>query len=298
MYDESEKPRALVCTEVSGGNRKVIRTVKMPSLIAWVASVPLNEGEGGGDLHYMSVCDYDLISRVALADVSGHGSEVDDVTQRLQNLMHKHINAWDQSDFMRGVNETFGQSGDHKYATAIVLSFHRVMGRLAFSNAGHLPPLWYHAAQRAWGWLEEGTEAKKVSGLPVGLIPGTEYSQTVVTLKPSDLLVLYTDGITEAGNEAGQELGREQLLEWVRQAPVGSPRALGGELLQRLELFRGKIRKDDETLLVVQREEESRLFMLGEVANSYTFGRLLRSKKREPVKNQQHGASTPSPQKS
>ena len=77
MYDESEKPHALTCQEVWGGNRKVIRTVKLPSLVAWVASVPLNEGEGGGDLHCMSVCDYDLISRVALADVSGHGSEVD-----------------------------------------------------------------------------------------------------------------------------------------------------------------------------------------------------------------------------
>jgi len=298
MDDESEKPHALACTEVWGGNQKVIRTVKMPSLTAWVASVPLNEGEGGGDLHYMSVCDYDSISRIALADVSGHGSEVDGATQKLRSLMRNNINAWDQSDFMRGVNETFGKSGDHKYATAIVLSFHRVIGRLAFSNAGHLPPLWYHAAQRAWGWLEEGTEAKKVSGLPVGLIPGTQYSQTVVTLKPSDLLVLYTDGITEAGNETGHELGREQLLEWVRRAPVDSPRALGENLLQQFESFRGEIRNDDETLVVLQREKESRLLMLGQVANSYTFGRLLRSKKRTLVKNQQQDASTPSPQTS
>ena len=281
MYDESEKPHALVCTEVWGGNRKVIRTVKLPSLIAWVASAPLNDGEGGGDLHYMSVCEYDLISRVALADVSGHGNEVNAVTQTLRNLMHKNINAWDQSDFMRGLNDAFRQGGNGKYATAIVLSFHRVMGRLAFSNAGHLPPLWYHAAQKAWGWLEEGTEAKKIAGLPVGLIPGTDYSQTVVTLKPSDLLVLYTDGITEAGNETGYELGREQLLEWARQAPVDSSRLLGEALLQRIELFRGKVRNDDETLVVLQREEESRLLMLGEVANSYTFGRLLRSLKKE-----------------
>ena len=277
MYDEPEKPHALVCTEVWGGNRKVIRTVNLPSLVAWVASAPINEGEGGGDLHYMSVCDFDLISRVALADVSGHGNEVNAVTQTLRNLMHKNINAWDQSDFMRGLNDAFRQGSNGKYATAIVLSFHRVMGRLAFSNAGHLPPLWYHAAQKAWGWLEEGTEAKKVSGLPVGLIPGTDYSQTVVTLNPSDLLVLYTDGITEAENGTGQDLGREQLLEWARQAPVDSPRALGEDLLQRLELFRGRFRNDDETLMVLQREEESLLFMLGEVASSNTLGRLLRS---------------------
>jgi sigma-B regulation protein RsbU (phosphoserine phosphatase) len=282
MYDESETPHALVCTEVWGGNRKVIRTIKLPSLVAWVASVPIEEGEGGGDLHYMSVCDHDLISRVALADVSGHGHDVNSVTQTLRKLMRKYINSWDQSDFMRGLNDTFGQGGNDRYATAIVLSFHRVTGRLAFSNAGHLPPIWYHAAQRAWGWLEEGTDpnANKVSGLPVGLIPGTNYSQTVVTLKPSDLLVLYTDGITEAENGTGQDLGREQLLEWARQAPVDSPRALGEDLLKRLEFFRGGFRNDDETLLVLQREEESRFLVLGEVARSYTIGRLLSSFKK------------------
>jgi sigma-B regulation protein RsbU (phosphoserine phosphatase) len=233
----------------------------------------------------MSVCDYDLISRVALADVSGHGPEVNAVTQTLRQLMHKNINAWDQSDFMRGLNDAFSQS--EKYATAMVLSFHRITGRLAFSNAGHMPPLWYHAAQRTWGWLEEGTnpQTRKIFGLPVGLIPGTDYSQTVVALKPSDLLVLYTDGITEAESGTGQELGREQLLEWARQAPVDSPKKLGEDLLQRLKLFRGGLRNDDETLLVLQRQKESFLLALGEVASSYTFGRLLRSlKKKSPQK--------------
>ena len=283
MYDESEKPHALVCTEIWGGNREVIRTIKLPSLAAWVASAPVEEGEGGGDLHYMSVCDHDLISRVALADVSGHGHDVDAVAQTLRSLMREYINSWDQSDFMRGLNDTFGRSGTDEYATAIVLSFHRVTGRLAFSNAGHPPPIWYHAAQRTWGWLEEGTDpnAKKISGLPVGLIPGTSYSQTVVTLKPSDLLVLYTDGITEAQNGTGQDLGREQLMEWARQGPADSPRALGEDLLKRLALFRGRFRSDDETLLVLQREEESFLLMLGEVAKSYTFGRMMRSLRRQ-----------------
>ena len=277
MYDESEKPHALVCTEVWGGNRMVTRTVKMPSLVAWVASVPIKDGEGGGDLHYMSVCDYDLISRVALADVSGHGQDVNAVAQRLRKLMHQNINAWDQSDFMRGINNTFREDGNDRYATAIVLSFHRITGRLAFSNAGHPTPLWYHAARRTWGWLEEGTEAKKIPGIPVGLIPGTNYSQTVVKLEPSDLLVLYTDGITETENGTGRELGREQLLEWARQAPVDSPRALGEDLLQRLENFRGTLRNDDETLLVLRREAESFLVTLGQVASSYTIGWLRKS---------------------
>lgn len=279
MHDESEKPHALVCNEIWGGNRKVIRTLKLPGLAAWVASVPMDEGEGGGDLHYISVCDFDLISRVALADVSGHGRHVNDVTETLHKLMHKNIDLWDQSDFMRGLNESFNRGGDNKYATAIVLSIHRVTGRMVFSTAGHLPPLWYHAAERTWGWLEEGADpqASKSSGLPIGLISGTDYRQTVVALRPKDLLVLYTDGITEAENGTGQDLGRQQLLEWTQQAPVGSPRMLGEDLLQRLQLFRGSLQSDDLTLLVLQREDESLLSTLGKVARSNTVGRLLRS---------------------
>jgi sigma-B regulation protein RsbU (phosphoserine phosphatase) len=281
MHDELEKPHVLACTEVWGGNRKVIRTVRLPSLVAWVASAPMDDGEGGGDLHYMSVCDFDLLSRVALADVSGHGRDVNAVTQTLHRLMRENVNAWDQSDFMRGLNEAFGQGGNGKYATAVVMSFHRVKGRLSFSNAGHLPPLWYHADQSSWSWLEEGSEpqSKKVSGLPVGLIPGTDYRQTVVTLKPGDLVVLYTDGITEAENKAGQDLGRDQLLEWARQTPADSPKAVGAALLRRLQAFRGEGRNDDETLLVLQRERESFPLVLGEVATSYTFGRLWKSRR-------------------
>jgi hypothetical protein len=67
--DSGEVPHILICNEVWGGHRKVFRAVNMPSVAAWVASVPLNEGSGGGDLYYMSVCNHDLISRVALADV-------------------------------------------------------------------------------------------------------------------------------------------------------------------------------------------------------------------------------------
>ena len=101
-----------------------------------------------------------------------------------------------------------------------------------------------------------------------------------MALKPKDLLVLYTDGITEAENGTGHDLGRNQLLEWARQAPVDYPRAFGQDLLQRLQLFRGDIQNDDVTLLVLQREDESLLSTLGKIARSNTVGRLLRSSAR------------------
>jgi len=272
-----QKPHALVCNEIQGGNREFIGARKLPGMEAWVATIPVNEKDGGGDLHFMSVCDGDLFSRVALADVSGHGRDVDAATMVLHRLMRKHIGAWDQSDFMRGLNDTFSRYGGGQYATAIVLSFNRITGHLAFSNAGHLPPLWYHASQQAWGWLEEGDRVpRKAFGLPVGLIPGTDYCQTVVMLGRSDLLVLYTDGITDAGNARGKDLGRAQLLEWARQCPVESPEVLGEELLKRVGEFRGSQHNDDETLVVLRRQEEPTLSAMVKVAWSNTFGRLLR----------------------
>jgi Stage II sporulation protein E (SpoIIE) len=91
----------------------------------------------------------------------------------LHELMRKNIDVWGQSDFMRGLNDPFNRDGDGQYATAIVLGFHRVTGHLASSNAGHLPPSWYHASDRARGWLEEVDPAlREAFGLPVGLIPG------------------------------------------------------------------------------------------------------------------------------
>ena len=272
MSDSREAPHTLMCSEVWGGNRKIFRAVQLSGVTAWVASLPLNEGEGGGDLHYMSVCDHDLISRVALADVSGHGRVVSTMAETLQRLMRKNINIWDQSDFLRGLNDTFVRSGQDKYATAIVLSIDRITGALAFSNAGHLPPLWYHARQQTWGWLKEDNDplAKKGLGLPIGLIPGTDYHQTVVTLEPSDLLVLYTDGVTEAENYAGESLDREQLLKWSREAPIDSSQALGLALLKRLESFQGRCRNDDETLIVLQREKASVVASTGNVGVNHS----------------------------
>jgi len=258
MPDSSEVPHTLTCSEVWGGNRKILRAVNLPSMAAWVVSIPLNEDAGGGDLYYMSACNHDLISRVALADVSGHGRVVSAMTETLLRLMRKNVDVWDQSDFMRGLNDTLLLSGQNRYATAIVLSFHRITGRLVFSNAGHLPPLWYHATSKAWGWLKEDKDPQdnKRWGLPIGLIPGTDYRQTVINLEPSDFIVLYTDGVTEAENSAGQSLDQEHLLEWARKAPIDSAETLGRGLLERLELFQGRCRSDDETLVVLQREHQ------------------------------------------
>jgi sigma-B regulation protein RsbU (phosphoserine phosphatase) len=169
--------------------------------------------------------------------------------------MRESISAWDQAQFMQTLNRYLQQTRqDLEYATVSVLGFYRPEGCLAITNAGHHPAAWYHAAKDQWSWIEEKITNTPggTYGLPIGLIPGTEYFQTQVTLGRGDLLVLYTDGITDSENSVGEQLGRDQLLDWLRGAPSNEPEALGQALLGQLSRYRDGKPSDDETLIVLQ----------------------------------------------
>jgi len=254
--NEPTSPARLSCLEIKGGNERVAYPIELPGIAAWVCCRPLTPATSGGDLHYLSVCSQGYVSRIALADVAGHGEIVSGVANRLRDVLRRHSDAWDQSEVVRELNEAFlsGAAG-LEYATAVVLSHYSESGELLFTNAGHLPPLWYHAAEREWGFMSESTPyAKEIADLPIGLIPGTPYSQTAVQIGMGDLVVLYTDGITESNNPSGHQLTQDGLLEIARSRPIGSPVEVGQALVDAVENFRGIIpAEDDETILVLQR---------------------------------------------
>jgi phosphoserine phosphatase RsbU/P len=127
----------------------------------------------------------------------------------LRDLIRKHIDTWDQSELMRKVNESLRRSLQaNQFATAAVFAYCRSTRELVFTNAGHPPALWYHAESGTWDWLEHATPfARSVEGPPLGLIPGTDYVQVAMRLSRDDLMILYTDGITDAADAAGDMLG-------------------------------------------------------------------------------------------
>lgn len=253
-----EKPYSLGCNEVWGRNREVARTVALSGLVAWVYSSPLRT-HSGGDLHYLSVRDYGVfsrvLSRVLLADVMGHGESVSHVATDLHAMMHKHINTWDQSELMRELNRSFhGGVPGFNYATLVILGYNSTNRQLVITDAGHPPPLWYRAAAREWSWLEDDhtSSGDNPEDLPVGMIPGTDYRQSVISFTLSDKIILYTDGITDAENSSGEPLGRDRLQEWARLLPGNTPDETGRALLDRLRTFRSGPPTDDESLVVLQ----------------------------------------------
>jgi len=93
-----------------------------------------------------------------------------------------------------------------RFCTMIYLNADSATGDVSYARAGHELPLWYHAASQEVTMLEEG-------GVPVGLVEGHQYQSRAIRLEPGDRLLIYSDGLTEASNQAGEMLGMDRLKQ-------------------------------------------------------------------------------------
>jgi sigma-B regulation protein RsbU (phosphoserine phosphatase) len=251
--------KQLKCAEISASNERTASLVELPGLAAWVHSVPAGPGDAGGDVHYVSLCPSCIVSRVALADVSGHGHAVAALGETLRALMQVHLRALDQVELMRDLNQSVGEElDDVHYATMVAVGWHSRRGLLVMTNAGHPPPLWYRAARREWSWLEtrRPSERGRAAGVPLGLLADIAYDRTVVKPHAGDLIVLYSDGASEATDPAGEELGRDELMRIARGLDASSAEAFGTQLTDALHAFRaGTEPLDDQTIIVLRRHD-------------------------------------------
>src|SRR5579862_8078282 len=95
------------CMEVWGGSQLTSAGVEMGGLNVWVYSKPFGEAQRGGDVYYASSCATGRISRLLLADVSGHGTSVAATAADLRTLMRRFVNRLDQTEFVRLLNQQF-----------------------------------------------------------------------------------------------------------------------------------------------------------------------------------------------
>lgn len=251
------QPTRLECAETWAGNSRTAGLIELPGLVAWVHSVPAGSDDAGGDVHYVSVCPSCIVSRIALADVSGHGRAVVALGEKLRELMQRYLRALEQVSLMRDLNRAVQEElDDVHYATMVAVGWHGRRGLLVLTNAGHPPPFWYRAARDEWSWLEtqRASERERPAGVPLGLLPDIRYDRTVVKPQAGDLVVLYSDGASEATNVAAEELGRDGLMNIARGLDRSSAETFGSQLTSALRGFRGGgDAVDDETIIVLQR---------------------------------------------
>lgn len=256
MTETDDQAYRIPCLELRGGNERATFSAELPGLACWISCNPLRPSRRGGDLYFLSACSYGVTARVVLADVSGHGEIVSAAADHLREVLRHHIDDWDQSMLVRHLNDTFLRDEQRtRSATALLASFASGSGELLFTNAGHPPPLWYRAATAEWSFLHESTPVRKeIADLPLGLIDGTPYHQTALQLQPDDVLILYTDGISEAEDESGEQLGQDGILSIARGLPIHSVTAVGLELLAGVARFRRNApAQDDATVVALTR---------------------------------------------
>ncbi len=248
--------RRLACGEMAASHQRAATLFELPGLTAWVHAMPAGAGGAGGDVHYVSVCDKCLVSRIALADVSGHGEAVAALGATLRDLMERYLTELAQVGLMRDLNDAVRRELDLvHYATMVAVGWHGRRRLLVVTNAGHPPPFWYRTTHRTWAWLEtpEHDGRDRAAGVPLGLLEQIDYDRRVVRPQPGDIVVLYSDGVSEATDRAGEELGRDRLLSMAQDLDRSSAASFGTQLVAALAEFRGHVAPPDDHTVIVLR---------------------------------------------
>jgi sigma-B regulation protein RsbU (phosphoserine phosphatase) len=134
-----------------------------------------------------------------------------------------------------------------KYVTFFFAVYDAASRSLTYTNAGHLPPVLLRRGK---------VERLNVGGTVVGLFSPMTYEQAQVQIQPGDLLVAFTDGITEPENIYGEEFGEERLLQVVRRARSVSAQTLTEEIYRSVSDWTGSPElQDDMTMLVAKASE-------------------------------------------
>lgn len=259
--EESGHIEPLQCLEVWGGNHVTNEVITAADIVISLYACPHAGSEQGGDIHYISACGEDALIRIALADVSGHGEAISQLARGLQGLMQANIENNDHAGFVRTLNEEFGQlSTGGNFATAIIAAYYKPDQSLILSNAGHPRPLWFRAADKTWLFLDNGIDntLSGIADVPLGIIEGTTYSQIGISMRPGDLVMIYSDSLIESENLAGQQLHEEGLLNLVASLPTDDGRILNEAVVAAVAAYRGNMPSDDdESVLVIWRPEPS-----------------------------------------
>ena len=186
-----------------------------------------------------------------LADVSGKGISASLLGSLLQGALHMQCRSADRlEDALDAINRfLFERTSSERFVTLFLFVLN-LDGVGRFINAGHTTAYLYRSRSKKIEKLESG-------GLILGAFDFATYQACPLTLEQGDLLVIYSDGVTEAQDPKGDMFGEERLIGLIkREAPSGGA-ALEKAILQSIAKFTGGMAQtDDITFLLVERDTE------------------------------------------
>ncbi len=207
------------------------------------------EGVGGDYYDFIHLPDTSL--GIAVGDVSGKGIAAALMMASLQaSLRGQTIKPCETlSEMIQHINGLmYDASAENRYATFFYAQYHPQTRALRYVNAGHNPPIVLR--QREGGHefirLEDG-------GTVVGLFPDFPFCEGLVQLEKGDVLVAFTDGISEAMNEADEEFDEERLMAALKTLEARTASEMISQILVEVDGFTAGAKQHDDMTLVVVR---------------------------------------------
>ncbi len=194
---------------------------------------------------------------LVLGDISGKGISAALLMAAIQSALHAQFYnghspagasqaiSLSTADVIARLNrQLFDSTPREKYATFFYAVYDGESRKLAYTNAGHLPPFLFRSNK---------VERLSVGGTVVGLFAGVTYEQSVIQIEPGDTILAFTDGVTEPENSYGEEFGEARLLEATRRALSLPAAALVEEVCRSVTDWTGGPELQDDMTLMVAR---------------------------------------------
>jgi sigma-B regulation protein RsbU (phosphoserine phosphatase) len=216
-----------------------------------IAAFSESADEVGGD-YYDTLRISPEETSLIIADVSGKGTTAAFHMSQMKGIFHSLAqNCIEPDEFMVRANKALVYCLERgSFISASFFLVHTVSKKIRYARAGHCPVLYYSAAT-------EKTEYLKDKGVALGMVRNNSYGNFIesneITYAPGDIMVLYTDGITEAKNSKGDEFGYERLAEVLMEVKSQTPQQIQEHLINKLYEFSGTDNiNDDYTTMIIK----------------------------------------------
>ncbi len=233
---------------IAAGIQESLFPSKLPSLaVSDLAARNRQARQVGGD-YYDALPMDDGKHLLCVADISGKGLPaallMANIQATLRAIAGDHPSL---AELAARVNTLLhANTPSNKFATAFFLTYDPATGRGAYVNCGHNDGI----VLRGDGTVELLT----TTGLPVGLFARAAYEEGRLSLGPGDLLMIYSDGVTEAEDADGMEFGMDRVIDVLRRHREEPSDAIVDEMVNCLDAFAGTApQHDDITLMVLKR---------------------------------------------
>ena len=227
----------------------------MPSLAGATIAGSCRPALGVGGDYYDVFELSDGRTGLAIGDVSGKGIAAALLMASLRASLRgvSLDNPRDFANLMDKVNRlVYEASASNRYATFFFAAYDPETRKLDCVNAGHNPPIVLRTG------LDEKVEAIRLEadGPVVGLLPFAPYTEQSITLQPGDMLLLYTDGISEAMTDDDEEWGEERMIAAAELSKNKNADVILQDIFRATDVFTaGAPQHDDMTLLILKLEE-------------------------------------------